>query len=100
MKNALIIFLFLLSPIIASSENCQGETVNGQRSGRWKCFYDDNTIQQEGDYVNGLKEGLWKFYHANGKLALEGTFVKDAEKGKWLVYSETGEKIDEIDYGQ
>ncbi|MEL6534286.1 MAG: hypothetical protein AAFQ98_02680 [Bacteroidota bacterium] len=86
------------SPAIAQS-NCEGETVDGQKTGHWKCFYDDGTVAQEGDYEADKKVGEWVFYHSNGNMALKGNYTEDKETGKWVVYDETGAQIDEIDYG-
>lgn len=47
--------------------------------GKWKWFYEDESISQEGNFKHGLKNGYFKEYDRNGDLISATKFV-DGEK--------------------
>ena len=48
-------------------------------NGRWKWFYDEETLWQEGNFKHGLKNGYFKEYDREGNL-LSATKYVDGEK--------------------
>ncbi len=48
-------------------------------NGRWKWFYDEETLWQEGTFKHGLKDGYFKEYDREGNL-LSATKYVDGEK--------------------
>ncbi len=75
--------------------------VNGKREGQSTLYFNNtkNTVKNEGLYVNGEPTGIWKFYHNNEKLSQEGLYNKNGEKeGLWKSYHSNGNLSEEENY--
>lgn len=67
----------------------------GVPDGDFKAFYQDETPMRSGQFINGLKSGLWKEYYANGSLQSEQEFLIDKANGKYVLYFERVQEEDQ-----
>jgi len=65
---------------LVSRERINRTDSKGLKQGRWKYFYDDNTVKLEGTYKDGKKNGYFKDYDENGSLLTVKKFVNDVEQ--------------------
>jgi uncharacterized protein len=72
----------------------------GNRSGRWKDFYPDGTVQAEGSYSNNVRTGIWKFNNREGKTEQTGSFNNGRADGLWSWYYPDGTLLREEEYFQ
>ena len=75
----------------------EGETVNGQRHGIWKYYYENGFLWSEGKYWYGERRGFSIIYFESGKKKMEGTYDKDLKIGIWKLWNEDGSLNQEID---
>lgn len=85
----------------------KGHYNRGEKTGRWKTFYNGNIYQKE-NIRNGINQT--KFYNPNGKMTVKGqsrTDISDNERhwyyfGDWKFYDEKGklQYIKTYDKGQ
>jgi antitoxin component YwqK of YwqJK toxin-antitoxin module len=100
MKKHLYIILFIL-PLIGfgqteyikeyqseSEIKCEGEYLNNQRHGLWKCYDEQGRQTSEGFYDNGTGESIT--FHENGKISSKGYEVKGVEEGMMYFYYPSG----------
>lgn len=60
-----------------------GETIKGQKQGKWTTYHNNGTIESVGSYENGEKTGKWIWYHDNGQIFSKEKFEDDnLKKGK------------------
>ena len=52
----------------------------------------------EGEYSYGEKTGKWKRFYQSGRTMVEGEFANGKPHGKWTRYNGTGEVLAEIEY--
>jgi uncharacterized protein len=72
----------------------------GNRTGRWKDYYPDGSVQAEGQYLNNLRTGAWKFYSTDGKAEQTGSFNSGRADGVWRWYYPDGSLLREEEYFQ
>jgi hypothetical protein len=72
----------------------QGEFYNGLKTGLWKTWYPDGTLESEQYWSKGQRDGKWRSYDAAGKLVEKGVYRKDRKKRQWVYY----QKKDTIAY--
>ena len=53
----------------------EGESVNGQKNGKGKEYYDNSGVKFEGEYLNEEKNGKGISYNSNGILSFEGEYL-------------------------
>mgnify|MGYP000386223278 FL=1 len=66
--------------------------LKGNKTGRYRSWFDNTAKNIEGIYIDGSKEGVWKYYHYNGVLASRKIYKKDSLL-KSSYYNEKGVKI-------
>ena len=54
-------------------------------------FTDDGKILEIGETINGQKQGKWTTYHINGTLESVGIYEKGEKTGKWIWYYDNGQ---------
>lgn len=65
---------------LISRERINRKDNKGMKQGRWKYFYDNNTIKLEGIYKDDKKNGYFKEYDETGSLLSVKKFVNDVEQ--------------------
>ncbi len=70
-----------------------GNLVNNKNEGLWKYYYPDSSLESQGGFKNDVPEGEWKWYYKGGKLREIGKFALGEREGKWQDYNEKGEVI-------
>lgn len=73
-------------------------TESGVKTGNWKLYYENGTVQAIGIYVANKKQGIWKFYYRTGTIRQEGEYKNDKEEGLWIFYNEKGNILREEEY--
>jgi len=66
----------------------KGEYFNGEKEGEW--FYTVNDHTEIGSYQTGLKSGIWKYYYEDETLQFIGEFNQDLAEGKQKYYYPSG----------
>jgi uncharacterized protein len=66
----------------------RGEYINGEKEGEW--FYKVNDHSEIGVYQSGLKSGIWKYFYEDGTLQFIGEFNQDLAEGKHKYYYPNG----------
>jgi len=64
----------------------QGIFDNGLKTGLWKNWYPDGTLQSEQYWNDGLKDGEWHAYDQSGALIEKGRFKNDLKDNRWINY--------------
>jgi antitoxin component YwqK of YwqJK toxin-antitoxin module len=72
----------------------------GNKTGSWKDFYPDGTLQAEGQYTDNRQSGTWKFYSREGKVEQTGSFAAGRTEGLWRWYFDNGSLLREEEYFQ
>lgn len=83
---------FVLALFISStalSQNALDE--NGNRTGKWKGSYPDNTIRYEANFKDGKPVGIMKRYNQEGILVVTMNFYDGTDRCHTKMLSETGE---------
>ncbi len=72
---------------VVERERINRYDANNMPHGKWKWFYDDETLKSEGNYNHGLKNGYFKEYDHEGNLLSAKKFVngEEMEKAEELV---------------
>ncbi len=65
---------------LVSRERINRKDTKGLKQGRWKYFYDNNTVKLEGVFKDDRKNGYFKDYDENGMLLTVKKFVNDVEQ--------------------
>jgi uncharacterized protein len=65
---------------LVSRERINRKDTKGMKQGRWKFFYDDNTVKLEGIYKDDKKNGYFKDYDENGSLLSVKKYINDVEQ--------------------
>lgn len=68
----------------------EGETVNGQRHGVWKAYYENGFLWSEGSFWYGKRKGYSIVYHENGKKKMEGDYKNGLKVGAWKIWNADG----------
>lgn len=64
-----------------AKDNRLGSLSNsGEREGKWKLYYNDNTLASEGVYSAGFRNGYFKHYFKNGILCHEGAYLNGSHE--------------------
>ena len=80
-----------LTAVINSKYGLMGTTLNGQREGLFRYFYDNGNLAFEAEYKNGKVNGFWKQYYESGSLMYE-TIMKNGT-GINVTVNEKGDTI-------
>ncbi len=67
-----------------------GSYQSGLRSGEWKYFYDNGTVQFVGEFNQDLPEGKHKYYYPNGIIKEERYYRRGVRDKNWKKYNELG----------
>lgn len=111
MKNSHFVFIFILSAIVAFSQNRKQYKVyydieNSQikeqyhtlysdstvLDGLYKTYYQDGKVKTVGFYTKGQATDYWEYFYQNGNLKMEGLINNFFNQGHWIFYHETGIK--------
>ena len=65
---------------LVSRERINRTDSKGLKQGRWKYFYDNNTVKLEGVFKDDKRNGYFKDYDENGSLLSVKKFVNDVEQ--------------------
>ena len=65
---------------LVSRERINRKDSKGLKQGRWKYFYDNNTVKLEGTYKDDKRNGYFKDYDENGSLLSVKKYVNDVEQ--------------------
>ncbi|HVN57799.1 MAG TPA: hypothetical protein VMT63_05840 [Bacteroidales bacterium] len=65
----------------------EGYFKEGKPSGRFKRFYENDSLQSVLDYSADGKSANAVFYHPNGLVASKGKYVNQLKEGSWEFYS-------------
>lgn len=68
---------------------------SGNRTGRWKDFFEDGKIKAEGQYTDNRRTGLWRFFNSTGMVEQTGSFSNDRPDGIWKWYYPDGSLLRE-----
>ena len=60
------------------------------RSGKWRWYTAQGTIEKEGAFRYGELDGEWTFYYPNGRVMLKGEYAFGVKTGAWQSYYENG----------
>lgn len=76
-----------------------GKYQNGEKTGFWEEYCENEGLDTKGEYIDGKKSGFWRKYYRNGRLHAEGEYKDGEEKGIWKYYCYIdGVPISEIIY--
>lgn len=78
----------------------EGETVNGERHGIWKYYFDNGFLWSEGKYWYGERKGFSSIYYEDGKKQMEGNYKKDLKIGIWKLWNPDGSLNRTLDLDQ
>lgn len=67
-----------------------GQFMCGERSGKWKWFFEDNKIESSAHYENGVYDGEYKVYKEEGYLYEMGNYENGKIEGKTTHYHPNG----------
>jgi hypothetical protein len=56
----------------------------GARSGSFKSWHADGSLESEGGYAGGARDGAWTFYHPGGEVEAQGAYFAGERGGVWL----------------
>ena len=60
---------------------------NGKKTGEWKYYFEDGTLQATVNFVNGISEGeIRNYYFRTGKLWEIGHYKNGKKAGEWKAY--------------
>lgn len=79
---------------------CEGITdMEGRRQGKWKEFYETGELKSEGTYQNSNRTGQWKFFFPNKTIEVVGSYDnKGRMDGEWKWYYANGELMRTEEY--
>lgn len=75
-----------------------GNYLNGQKSGKWTFFYNNNKIAQQGVYREDNPHGYWVWYYINGQLRAEENYYRGKLQGEKIEYDSIGKVITKGNY--
>jgi antitoxin component YwqK of YwqJK toxin-antitoxin module len=117
----LCLFLIVLSACATQKVGCFGQSLDGKRIGRWRCFegqparlksdigYDDRglksglalqhfadgSLDTESHWLDGFLNGPLKSYRASGhSLEVESIYLNGRLHGPYRVYDEKGQIVE------
>jgi antitoxin component YwqK of YwqJK toxin-antitoxin module len=61
--------LFLTVPLIFQACRINKFDKLGNRTGKWKSYWNEQQLQAKGKYKAGWQKGVWKYYDQQGQLA-------------------------------
>ncbi len=67
-----------------------GKYLAGKKEGEW--LYKVNGFVKKGTYTIGLKSGLWKHFYPDNTMEFEGTYMNGEEDGEHIYYYPSGRK--------
>ena len=76
--------------IIGENSNSFITVLDLPRTGEWKGYFEDGTLQWIGQYNKGLKSGKWFEYFENGNIKTNLTYEKNKREGLFKLYYENG----------
>jgi antitoxin component YwqK of YwqJK toxin-antitoxin module len=76
----------------------EGKTVNGERHGMWKSYYENGLKWSETSFNMGQKSGLTTTYLEDGMMRYKGQYYNDERTGEWLFYDSLGYIMKKIDF--
>lgn len=80
-----------------STDPSHNQLRDGVKFGFWQHLTHDKKVVSEGSYdESGDKTGLWKSYYEDGSINWEGHYKAHNQVGYWVFYGLQGEKIHEI----
>lgn len=68
----------------------EGEYSEDTRTGLWKSYFDDGSLQFEGKFVDNNPNGEHTWYWGNGKIKKQGKYVMGRKIGDWKKYDKNG----------
>jgi len=74
-----------------------GAYAAGKREGLWK-HYTDDVLYFEGNYIEGNPSGDFTYYWENEKVKEKGKYIMGKKEGDWNIYDSDGIKIITIRY--
>jgi antitoxin component YwqK of YwqJK toxin-antitoxin module len=63
---------------------------NGQKSGLWEYFREDNSLSSRAQFEKGKKHGVFKMYWKNGNLYKSANYINGKKEGVEKIYYEDG----------
>jgi len=79
-NGTVITYIEYKKGFLVSRERINRTDSKGLKQGRWKYFYNDNTVKLEGTYKDDKKYGYFKEYDENGILLSVKKFINDVEQ--------------------
>ena len=76
----------------------EGEYSDDMRTGLWKSYFDDGSVQFEGRFVDDNPNGEHKWYWPNGKIKMQGKYIMGRKSGDWKKYDKDGLLLISITY--
>lgn len=66
------------------SLQAQGECLGtGERTGEWRFFRPDGSLEKHGDYVGGQPHGQWVYLDPSGRVTAQGRLEAGQRVGRW-----------------
>jgi antitoxin component YwqK of YwqJK toxin-antitoxin module len=78
----------------------EGKTEDGKKTGEWKSYFEDGTLQSDEFFTEDQKDGKVIVYFPNGKKMYEGEAKMGALVGKWKYWDDKGNLTRTVDYSK
>ena len=69
-----------------------------KKTGNWKYWYPNGTLQQSSWYKDGSLNGPYSTYSEEGIPQEEGNYLEEKPDGKWIYFFPEGGKMREVTY--
>jgi antitoxin component YwqK of YwqJK toxin-antitoxin module len=64
---------------------------NNKKTGYWKCYYKNGTLQSNEYFLDGKRNGESIYYwRGSGNISAIGNYVDNREEDKWVYYHNNG----------
>ncbi|MFT6166385.1 MAG: antitoxin component YwqK of YwqJK toxin-antitoxin module [Vicingaceae bacterium] len=94
----LVLFAVVSQPLLAQEQTqLNQKNTNGQKDGKWKGYYNDESVRYVGQFENDLPFGVFYHYYGDGKLQTKMIYRTPTVVFTSMFYS-TGEKLAEGKY--
>jgi antitoxin component YwqK of YwqJK toxin-antitoxin module len=119
LSGILMLMVAMSGFLLSAQDKINAFDANGERTGVWKKYYNNNRIRYQGQFESGKEVGVFKFYSAGnsdhpiaikeykanssivkvkfysiqGVLESEGNMEYKQRIGKWLYYHKDGKSI-------
>jgi antitoxin component YwqK of YwqJK toxin-antitoxin module len=59
--------------------------INGKKNGKSVCFFADGQLSEESEWIQGNRSGIWKQYFDNNTLKMSASFVDGKRNGEFIL---------------